>query len=87
MKLQKMVRMFNLQNKRVIHNGEMCVLRKSFSNILQMAHDSKLIECFEFGKTMSMWSSIHWRYKSRDVMEYMDGCIMCHKFKDSNQRS
>lgn len=64
----------------------MYVPRRCVSNILELAHDCRIAGHFKFAKTMSRLSNYHWRHKARDVKKYVDGCMRCQQFKDSNQK-
>ena len=52
------------------------------SNVLQLAHDSKISGHFGFYKTLSRLKNFHWKHKSRDVKQYVQGCIVCQQKKD-----
>ena len=56
------------------------------SEVLQLAHESKIGGHFKFAKMMSRLTNFHWRHKSRDVRKYVDGCIVCQQYRDSNQK-
>lgn len=85
-KLQKLLPMFKWDGKRLLYGRKLCVPRRSVANILHMAHDSKLSGHFKFAKTMARLGNFHWRHKARDVRNYVDGCVVCQQYKDSNQK-
>ncbi len=85
-RLKQLLPYFKVDGKRLFYNGKLCVPRKSVSTIMQIAHDSKVGGHFKFAKTMSRLSNFHWKNKSRDVKKYVDGCITCQQYKDSNQK-
>jgi len=85
-KLEKLVPMFKKEGQKLLYTGRLCVPRKSVSRILDLAHDCKTSGHFKFAKTMSRLENFHWRHKSRDVKNYIDGCIVCQQYKDSNQK-
>ena len=64
-----------------------CIPRKPVSDVLHLAHDSKISGHFKFAKTRSRLSNFLWRHKSRDVRKYVEGCMKCQQFKDSNQKN
>ena len=78
--------MFKMDNERLYYNGNLCAPRKSLSDVLQLADDSKISGHFKFAKTLSKLSDFHWRHKSRDVRTYVEGCMKCQQSKDSNQK-
>jgi len=85
-RLEQLLPYFELKDRKLFYNGKLCVPRKSVSTILQIAHDSRVGGHFKFAKTMSRLSNFHWKHKSRDVKKYVDGCIECQQYKDSNQK-
>ena len=85
-KLEKILPMFTKNGGRLYYNGKLCIPRKSVSDVLQLEHDSKISGNFKFAKTLSRLSNFHWRHKSRDVRKYVEGCMKCQQFKDSNQK-
>ena len=86
LKIEKILPMFTYDGKRLKYQGKICVPRKNVSGILDIAHDSKLGGHFKFAKTMSRLSNFHWRHKARDIKKYVDGCMKCQQYKDSNQK-
>ena len=96
-KLEKILPMFRKDGERLLeytklsivvdyYNVELCIARKSVSDVLQLVHDSKISGHFKFAKTLSRLSNFHWRHKSQDVRKYVEGCMKCQQFKDSNQK-
>ena len=85
-KLEKLVPMFTMEGKKLLYRKKLCVPRKSISTVMHMAHDSKISGHFKFAKTMARLDNFHWRHKARDVKKYIDGCIVCQQYKDSNQK-
>ena len=84
-KLEKILPMFTKNGERLYYNGNLCIPRQSVSDVLQLAHDSKISGHFKFAKTMSRLNNFHWRHNSRDVRKYVEGCMKCQHFKDFNQ--
>ena len=72
LKLEKLVPLFKLENKKLFYMNKVCVPRKCVSTLLQIAHDSQLGGHFKFAKTLSRLSNFHWRHKARDVKQYVD---------------
>ena len=85
-KLEKLLPLFKYDKKRLLYQNKVCVPRKCVSTILGIAHDSQLRGHFKFAKTLSRLSNFYWRHKARDVKKYIDGCMKCQQFKDSNQK-
>lgn len=86
LKIEKLLPSFKFVGKRLLYMNKVCVPRKCVSTILDIAHDSRISGHFKFAKTMSRLSNFHWRHKTRDVKKYVDGCLRCQQFKDSNQK-
>ena len=86
LKIEKLRPLFRRDGKKLLYMNKICVPRKSVSTVLGIAHDSRVAGHFKFAKTMSMLSNFHWRHKARDVKRYVDGCLVCQQFKDSNQK-
>lgn len=84
--VEKILPMFRLDGKKLYYNQKLCVPRRSVSCIMQLAHDSKISGHFAFAKTLSRLANYHWRHKTRDVRNYVQGCIMCQQAKDSNKK-
>ena len=82
--MEKMITMFRKDGKKLTYNGKLCVPRKSVSTILDLAHDCKTSGHFKFAKTMSRLDNFHWRHKSRDVKNYIDGRVVCQQYRDTN---
>ena len=85
-KLEKVLPMFSRNGQKLLYNGKVCVPRRSVSSVLQLAHDSKISGHFKFLKTLSRLEKFHWRHKTRDVRKYVDGCMKCQQYRDSNQK-
>lgn len=83
-KQEKMVVMFNQRNNSPFYNGKLCMPIECVSVILQTVNDLKLRGYFKFSKTMSGSRNFRWRYKSRDMKKYIEGCFTYQQFKDSN---
>ena len=84
--LKKILPLLERENKKLYYHGLLYVPRKSVSNLLQMAHDSKISGHFALGKTLSRLKRYHWRHKVRDVRNYIRGCIRCQQYNDSTQK-
>ena len=50
-KFEKLAQYFHLDEKRILYEGKLCVPRKSVSDVLQIAHDSKVAGNFGYLKT------------------------------------
>lgn len=74
------------KGKSLLCSLKLCVSQKSAVDILHMVHDSKLWGYFKFANTMARLGHFHWRHKARNVKNYVDGCIVCQQYKDSNQK-
>ena len=86
LKIEKLIPLFKFEGKKLLYMNKVCVPRKCVSTVLGIAHDSRLAGHFKFAKTMSRLSNFHWRHKARDVKRYVDGCLVCQQFRDSNQK-
>ena len=85
-KLEKILPMLKNDGERLYYNVKLCIPCKSVSDVLQLAHDSKISGHFKFAETLSRLSKFHWRHKSRDVRKYVEGCMKCQQFNESNQK-
>lgn len=85
-RVEELIHLFQLDGKKLLYNRKICVPRKAIPKVLQVAHDSKTAGHFKFAKTMSRLTNFHWRHKSRDVRNYINGCLKCQQYKDSNQQ-
>ena len=75
-----MLPMFRKDGERLYYSGKLCRPRKSVSDVLQLAHDSKISGRFKFAKTLSRLNNFHWRHKSRDVRKYVEGIMKYQQF-------
>ena len=80
--VEKIIPMFKRDGSKLMYHGKLCVPRKSVSNVLQLAHDLKSSGHFGFSKTLSRLDGYHWKHKSRDVKNYVRGCLRCQQYKD-----
>lgn len=81
-KFEKLTPFFQLKGSKIFYDGKLCVPRKAVSNVLQLAHDAKISGHFGYYKTMSRLKSFHWKHKTRDIKEYVQGCMVCQQKKD-----
>ncbi len=58
---------------------EKCVQRKAISTVMQLAHDARTAGHFGYFKTLSRLRNYHRKHKSRDVKNYVQGCLICQK--------
>ena len=84
-KVEKILPMFKNDGERLFYNGNPCVTIKHMSDVLKLAHDSKIRGHLVFGSKLSKLSNFHWRHKSRDVLKHVEGCMRFQQLKDSNQ--
>ncbi len=49
---------------------------------MQLAQDAKTSGNLGFFKTLSRLKNFHWKRKSRDVKQYVEGCTVCQQKKD-----
>ena len=84
--VENILPMFKRDGSKLLYHGNLCVPRKSVSNVLQIAHDAKISGHFGFSKTLSRLDSYHWKHKSRDVKNYVRGCLRCQQYKYSRQK-
>lgn len=61
----------NLPYQATLHT-EVCLLKKTVSNILRIFHDAKIAGNFKFAKHISKQSDFHCCYKVQDVKRYND---------------
>lgn len=73
---------FELIDGKLYYEGRVCVPRKAVSEIIKLAHDSRLAGHFGFTKTLGRLSNYHWKHKTRDVRSFCDGCSTCQQQKD-----
>ena len=81
-KIDKLLPLFHLDGRKLIYEGKLCVPRKSVSRILQLSHDAKTSGHFGYLKTLSRLKNFHWKHKTRDVKNYVQGCLVCQQKKD-----
>ena len=74
-KIESLLQQYHIDGKRLLYEGKTCVTRKSMPKIQQMAHDAKASGHFGFLKTMSRLNMFHSKQKSRDVRNYVRGCL------------
>lgn len=66
----------------MIYNTKICVPRSAIHQVLSLAHDAKTAGHFGFLKTLSRLQNYHWKHKTRDVKNYVKGCLVCQRKKD-----
>lgn len=81
-KILKIKPLFHLNERKLLYCGKLCVPRKAIPTILQLAHDAKTAGHFGYLKTLSRLKNYHWKHKSRDVKNYIQGCLVCQQKKD-----
>ena len=81
-KIDRILPSFHFHENKLLYDGKICVPRKSISSILQLAHDSKTSGHFGYLKTLLRLKNFHWKHKSRDVKNYVQGCIVRQQKKD-----
>ena len=69
-----------------LKTGELCVPRSKVRDILELAHDSPAAGHFAYEKTLARLSNFFWRKKSRDVKNYVKGCLERQRAKPSNKK-
>ena len=84
--VEKILLMFKRDGSKLMYHGNLCVPRKSVSNVLQFAHDSKICGHFGFSKTLSRFDGYRKKHNSRDVKNYVRRCSRCQQYKDSRQK-
>lgn len=83
---EKTVSLFRHEGKRPSFNKKSCMSSKTMAAIISLAHDSKIYGHFAFAKTMSRFANFQCRRKTRDVRNYVQGCLRGQQAKDSIQR-
>ncbi len=81
-KVEKLLPLFHLDGNKLLYQGKLCVPRKAIATIMQLAHDAKTAGHFGYFKTLSRLKNYHWKNKSRDVRNYVQGCLVCQQKKD-----
>ncbi len=74
--------LFERDGKRLLYEGKLCIPRTSVAPILQIAHDATTRGHFGFSKRLLRLEKYHWKHKTRDVKEYVTGCLVCQQKKD-----
>ena len=85
-KFEKLATQFHLDGNKLIYEGKICVPRKSVKTVLHMAHDCKIAGHFGFYKTLTILKNFYWKHKSRDIKNYVQGCLACQQKKDSREK-
>lgn len=67
-----------------LKTGELCVPRTKVRGILELAHDSPAAGHFAFERALARLSNYFWRKKTRDVQNYVKGCLECQRAKPFN---
>lgn len=52
-----------------------------------MAHECRSCGNYMFAKTLESLDNFHWSHKARDVKTYIDGCVVCKKYKESDRKT
>ncbi len=65
-----------------MYEGKLCAPRKVISTVLQLENEAKTSVHFRYLQTLSRLSNYHWKYKSRDFKNYVQGCLICQQKKD-----
>lgn len=69
--------------KKLKYREKFCVPSKSIPRVLELVHDTRLVEHFAFAKTLNRLQYFHRKHKRRDVRAYCDECQTCQQQKDS----
>lgn len=77
--IEEIVLYFKMNGKKILYNGNLRLPGTSVSKILGLAHHSKVSGHLKFAKTMSRITNFHWRHRTRDVNNYVDGCLKGQK--------
>ena len=64
------------------YDRRVCVPRTCGPDVLGLAHDLTVLGHFEFGKTIDRLQRYHWKHKTKDVMKYYKGCLVCEQKED-----
>lgn len=70
LQLEKIIHTFRNEVKRLMYANKLCVLRTIVSDVLQLAHDSKISGHSAFAKTLSKLAKYHWRPNTRDFVSF-----------------
>jgi len=81
-KFKSLIGMYHRDGRKLLYNGKLCIPRKAVPGIMHMAHDAKIAGHFGYFKTLSRLRNFYWKHKSRDVKNYVQGCITCQQKKD-----
>lgn len=73
---------FSKNGWRLLYHGKLCVPLHCRRQVLEIAHDSKVVEHLAFSKTLARLAEFHWKHKTRDVKRYCDICGICQQQKD-----
>eukprot|EP00171_Calliarthron_tuberculosum_P005616 IDg5616t1 len=69
-----------------LKTGELCVPRHYVRRLLREAHEAPTSGHQAVAKTMHRLKQFHWRKKTRDVVNFIKGCIKCQKCKADNNK-
>ncbi len=86
-KIDKLLTLFHYEDGKPMYQGKLCVPRKAISTVMQLAHDARTAGHFGCLKTLSRLRNYHWEHESRDVKNYVQGCLICQLKKDHMGRS
>ena len=81
-KLQRIINSFQRRDSLIFYETKLCIPRKAIPTVLQIAHDAKSAGHFGTAKTLSRLQNYHWKHKTRDVKNYVNGCRICQQMKD-----
>lgn len=81
-KFKSLASHFHRDGKRILYDRKLCVPKKTISDLLKMAHDSKISDYFGIFKTTSRLKKFYWKNKAQDVKRYVQGCLFCQQKKD-----
>ncbi len=81
--VERLLPLFEIQNGELKYQNRLCIPRRNVSKILDSAHDSKVGGHFGLAKTLSRLSGLYWRNMSKDVKNYIKGCMKFQQHKDS----
>lgn len=78
--------MLAMDGKRILYRRKLCIPRNAIYIELNMAQDSRSNGHLKFAKTIVRINNFHGSHKLRYMKKYIDGCIICQKYKQSEQK-
>lgn len=74
--------LFQKKDNKVMYKGRACVPRKAVRELIELAHEGRLVGHFKCTNTLGRLSNYHWKHKSRNVRKFCEGCSVCQQQKD-----